>query len=357
MQKRKNIGTLLLEYGKVSNDTLEDTLRLQKKSGLRLGDLLIRRGAVTQDDIEWVLSKQLDIPFVIVENINLDACLLNKFKREFMLSNRILPLYETDEEIAIATDDPLNNDAIETIEALARKNVKISSANGEKIEEILNRFYGSEGVPPLITCIDDMLKKLQGSSFYRIDFVLNKYECVINVFGCGILKRMAVLKNSYNKEQILGTFESLGVPFLYDEHTDTDRLFLSIYPMTNRMEHSQFPAIAGMFGLLLPDDTAFVDAHINQIPNLIRSEMPVKGYIFISTKKTEDYGKTVFTPDSAPEKFKDFFVKISRPEKCTACDNSGCEICNNLGYTFSLMEGIYSSDDLKDILGENDGED
>jgi type IV pilus assembly protein PilB len=121
MEKKNSIGDLLLELGKISQEDLEEGLRLQKVFNLRLGETLVKLGKITMADIEWVLSKQLDIPFVIVENINIDQGLLYKFSQELLVKNRILPLYETNEEIAIATDDPLNKEVFESIEGFFNK--------------------------------------------------------------------------------------------------------------------------------------------------------------------------------------------------------------------------------------------
>jgi hypothetical protein len=83
LDKKKNIGELLIEYGKITRDDLEEGLRLQKELNLRIDEILIKLGKVTKNDIEWVLSKQPDIPFVIVENINLDPKLIGKFSDTF----------------------------------------------------------------------------------------------------------------------------------------------------------------------------------------------------------------------------------------------------------------------------------
>ena len=58
----KDIGTLLLEYGLIVEKDLSEGVKLQKETGLRLGEALVQLGKVSMEDIDWVLSKQLDIP-------------------------------------------------------------------------------------------------------------------------------------------------------------------------------------------------------------------------------------------------------------------------------------------------------
>jgi hypothetical protein len=354
MFKKKNIGELLIECGRITIDDLEEGLKAQKEFNLKLGETLIKLGKVTKDDIEWILSKQLDIPFVIVENFNLYPDLISRFPKELLIKNRVLPLYETDEEIAIATDDPLNRDAFDLLEKLSDKKIKLSSGNGEKIEEILMHFFKRDGVPSLMQYIQSLLERLEGTSFYRIDFILGEHHCEIYVYGSGILRKVAVLNAAHNKDQIFHSFESLDIGFLYEMYSSEKILFLSIYPITHIYDTIPLPAIVGTFGLIHPDGITFADLKSDGLPQCIRSDKPVKGHIFLSTKSSVfDYEQTIFTADSAPQDFVKYFIRMVIPAECGSCSGKGCGTCKELGYVFDKkIEGVYSSDELKHIVHE-----
>ncbi|MGB9860437.1 MAG: type II secretion system protein GspE, partial [Moorellaceae bacterium] len=53
-------------------EQLEQALREQKRTGERLGKVLIRMGYVTEKDILEVLEFQLGIPKVVLQDYNLD---------------------------------------------------------------------------------------------------------------------------------------------------------------------------------------------------------------------------------------------------------------------------------------------
>lgn len=352
MFKKKSIGELLIEYGKITRDDLEEGLRVQKEFNLRIGETLIRLGKITSDDIEWVLSKQLDIPFVIVENIALDTKLMSRFSEGLLTRNRILPLYETDDEIAIATDDPLNNDVFQSMEEFSGKKIKLSSGNGEKIREILTQFFRRKGIPALMSSIKKVLERLEGTSFCRIDFVTIENNTEINVFGMGILKKMEVLSESYTSEQVFESFESLGIGFLYEVHLNDTTMFLSVFPMLNRNENVSFPAVIGTFGLFIPEEFTFADMRSYHLPGFFQSQRPVCGYLFFSMKHSALItDKTVYIPDSAPEEFMSIYVSMPVPEVCSSCRGSGCRSCNELGYVFNRrLEGNYSPGEIKKII-------
>lgn len=356
MDKTKSIGELLIEFGLITRADLEEGLRRQDEFGLRMGETLIKLGKVTRDDIEWILSKQLDIPFVIVEDSNLDSGLVEKFSKEMLLENRILPLYETEDEIAIATDDPLNNKALDQIRDFTGKKLILSSGNGEKIGEILNHFFMSASVPALVSCISGIIDKIRGTSFYRIDFVLQSYSCSINAFGFGILRNVASINETINEKQVIEAFKLLKMQILYDVYKNDQIVLLSVYPLENSIENVGFPAVIGSFGLVLPRETCFADTGMSNISNLIHAADPPGGYVFIATQsRLHASGRTVFTPDSAPADFDSFHVSLPVPERCNGCGGQGCTKCNDLGYCFTRkIEGTYSSGEMKKLFSEGD---
>lgn len=353
MSKSKEIGRLLLEYGLINNDDLNEGLRFQKETGLRLGEALAELGKVNMDDIDWVLSKQLDIPFVIVEDINVNIELLEKFRKEFLLENRILPLYETADHISIVIEDPSNKSAIDFIHDLFGKKVHVSIGNGRKIGNLLKNILKKAGIPELINSLKDIIERIKGTSFYRIDFLLAKHSCGIKVFGSGILRGMMSMEGVFTREDIFRAFDDLEISFLYEQYSSGKNTFLAIYPLANRLEIISLPAIIGSYGLHLPDDTTFSNARIHGLSNFFRSDDPVQGYRYFSTKSNAPcFEKAVYTLDAAPTDFKERYINICMPEKCPACNGAGCRACRELGYEFIHIEGLYSSDELKEKLKE-----
>jgi MSHA biogenesis protein MshE len=62
--KRIRLGDLLVEHKLISETQLATALEEQKKSGRKLGRVLIESGYVKEDDLLSLLSRQLAIPFV-----------------------------------------------------------------------------------------------------------------------------------------------------------------------------------------------------------------------------------------------------------------------------------------------------
>jgi type IV pilus assembly protein PilB len=351
MSEWKDIGTLLREYGLINDEDLQEGIRLQKETGLRLGESLARLGKVKMEDIEWVLSKQLDIPFVIVEDITVNTDLLKKFEKNFLLKNRILPLYETDAQISIVTDDPFNRPAIDIINQLFRKKVDISTGSGNKIEDLLRVSFEKVGLPELVAAIRDITSTIRETSFYRIDFLLDENSCRIWVFGSKILRAVKTIHGAFKKEDIYKAYDCLDVVFLYHEAFSDKKVFLSTYPLENRMDSAHVPSVLGIYGLYIPDDITFTDAHVYGTSHFFHSDNPVQGYPFFSTKRDRPVdGNMIFTLDAVSRDFKENYVSAYLPEVCSSCHGGGCDACRDLGHEFKKIEGVYSSDDLEERM-------
>lgn len=59
-----NIGSLLLESGKITPENAERVLRMQKELGIRFGEAAQRLGLINESDIQEVLARQFDYPYL-----------------------------------------------------------------------------------------------------------------------------------------------------------------------------------------------------------------------------------------------------------------------------------------------------
>ena len=61
----RSIGTILIHAGRLSFESAEKILHLQREHGLRFGDAALQLGLLTAADIEFALSRQFDYPYLV----------------------------------------------------------------------------------------------------------------------------------------------------------------------------------------------------------------------------------------------------------------------------------------------------
>lgn len=75
-----SIGALLLESGKITPDGAERVLRTQKELGIRFGEAALRLGLITEADIQQVLARQFDYPYLTPGESKLSTKLVAAFQ-------------------------------------------------------------------------------------------------------------------------------------------------------------------------------------------------------------------------------------------------------------------------------------
>src|SRR5688572_28013579 len=71
-----SMGALLLDSGKLTPESAERVLRMQKDLGIRFGEAAVRLGLVSEDDIQQVLARQFSYPYLQKGQANLSPKLV-----------------------------------------------------------------------------------------------------------------------------------------------------------------------------------------------------------------------------------------------------------------------------------------
>ncbi len=106
---------------------------------------MITLGIVTQEDIDWALSNQLDLPYIRLKADMIDPEAVRLVPAATARKFNLIPLIKAGGELSIAISDPLNKAAIAAVEQLSGCQVNISVALIREIREMIDVCYGSGG--------------------------------------------------------------------------------------------------------------------------------------------------------------------------------------------------------------------
>lgn len=143
IRQQIRLGDLLIQEGLITQDQLDRALVTQKEGiySKKLGETLVSEGFVSNKEMAIVLSKQLNIEFVDLYGQKIDFNALARFSMPLLLSADAIPYKEDEEYIYVATSDPLNYDALENLERnIATKPIKIFLSFSEDIKHIFQRL-------------------------------------------------------------------------------------------------------------------------------------------------------------------------------------------------------------------------
>jgi general secretion pathway protein E len=115
------LGQLLLQRQLITEKDLEKALALQQQISARLGGLLIRVGALSEDALLPVLAEQLDMPLLQADELP-DIALLSHWlgvqdlPLDWWLDQEVLAWESADGRILCVARDPLDTSLVEVIE-------------------------------------------------------------------------------------------------------------------------------------------------------------------------------------------------------------------------------------------------
>ncbi len=159
MATRLSIGQMLLEKGLVEKRHIERALEYQQKSGenLKLGEILVKFGFVTQRDILECIGEQFDIPVVDLRQAKPAVEAVDLVPRNTAKMHNIMPLRMEGHALIVAIDD-LDLCTIDNLKFVLDMEIKPVLAPAEDIAEAIERYYGGEE-----STVDNMLREFTES--------------------------------------------------------------------------------------------------------------------------------------------------------------------------------------------------
>jgi hypothetical protein len=140
---------------------LEVSLKKQTIWGGPLGKIMVKQGYFSEDFLMEVLSTQLGLQKASVPIPELQQEIFKLIPKELILKKEFIPVKEDKATIIIITNNPLDNELIETLENLTSKKLIIELATEKNIKKVLRKFI-------------DVPKKSAQINFDDSDFYTNK---------------------------------------------------------------------------------------------------------------------------------------------------------------------------------------
>ncbi|MET1079722.1 MAG: type II secretion system ATPase GspE [Pseudomonas sp.] len=138
------LGEWLTSAGKLSETDLQRAIQIQKISGGKLGNILVRLGMVAERDIAAIQVERFGYTLIGAEDYPespvLDAGLISPL---FMREQHVLPLADDGERLKVAMLDPSDAFVLQALELATGRKVVASLALSSELESAYERLYGA----------------------------------------------------------------------------------------------------------------------------------------------------------------------------------------------------------------------
>ena len=139
------IGEALLNSGLISKKELASALDEQKKTHSRLGDIIIKRGICSSEDIAPILAQYFELPYINLRDTYKDikSEVIDLIPEELARRFTVIPVHAQEDTLQVALFDPLNLIAIDTLKLKTGMKIQCVLAAESDILDAIEYCYNN----------------------------------------------------------------------------------------------------------------------------------------------------------------------------------------------------------------------
>ncbi len=135
------LGDLLIQQKLISQDQLKFALEEQRRSGRKLGRVLVDIGYVTEEQVSESLARQLNVPYINLKYYNVNPELVRKLPENQARRFRVLVLEERNGQLLVGMADPTDLLAFDEVGRILRRNIDLAVVTEGQLLETIDRVY------------------------------------------------------------------------------------------------------------------------------------------------------------------------------------------------------------------------
>ena len=143
---RKKFGQVLLEQGLITQGQLADALTYQGRNGMRLGQALVARGHITEDQLVLALGQALSTRVIDLSRVQPDEAALALVRPGFASEHDLFPIsvqqVKGRKQLTVAVADPLNLRGLDELGFMTNAQIEPVLAKATAIDMAIRRHYG-----------------------------------------------------------------------------------------------------------------------------------------------------------------------------------------------------------------------
>ncbi len=139
--EKQRLGDVLVQQRLISQEQLQQTLELQRKTGKKVGRLLIETGIITEELLANGLARQLRIPFVNLKTFPFRSDVVKLLPESAARRFRALVLEDKGDTLLLALADPLDLFAFDELTRLLKRNLVIAAVPESQLALAFDRLY------------------------------------------------------------------------------------------------------------------------------------------------------------------------------------------------------------------------
>lgn len=144
--QHRNIGTLLLEMGRITEQDIERALEHLRIQGGYFGQALVDLGIVEQEELDYGLAAQANLPYVVPDVDAIDPEVAGLVPPTWAQRHNAMPIRREDGWLTLLLDSPLKSGLAEQLSKRTGLSVKLALCSPRIVRDAIRRVYKLEPV-------------------------------------------------------------------------------------------------------------------------------------------------------------------------------------------------------------------
>ncbi len=145
------IGQYLVEKKLITEAQLQEVLTKQKEQkGRMFGDVVIEMGFVTEAQFAEVLSERLNIPYIDLDNTELNPDIVKKIPEAAARKYNVIAIEKMGRRLTVATNDPINFYALEDLRVITGCSINTVLATKTALNRAIGMIYSQGQVDSVV---------------------------------------------------------------------------------------------------------------------------------------------------------------------------------------------------------------
>ena len=148
-RRKLRLGDVLIQSNLITEAQLTEGLEAQKGSGKKLGEVLVDKGYVNEDDIANALSSQLHLEVIDLLNISIAPEILDLVPVNVLKKNKVFPFEYVENNmnvLRVAMVDPMDMYAQDDISIVTNCMIEPAVTTSRNLMMALDKYYGQSEV-------------------------------------------------------------------------------------------------------------------------------------------------------------------------------------------------------------------
>ena len=159
----ERLGDLLVREGLITREQLSQALDEQTGSGMRLGYALVKLGIVQEVEITKMLARQYRVPAVDLSRFEVDAAIVKLIPADVAVKHHVLPLKREGRTLTVAMAEPTNVSILDDLKFITRYDIFPVIAGEYTLKTAIERYYEQTDAQ-----LESLLEDIEGDEDFEV---------------------------------------------------------------------------------------------------------------------------------------------------------------------------------------------